>query len=150
MWRAQLSNQDNKTPEILLSTSDFFKDTVKEAFIKLNIQTIPQSSLYLVQLLDHYAFADNLYNLDTKTGKRSMDTLAEMYLKAQQSELPQKKALLKRLGDTSLYISGFFGDSLKKKIVDLDYYIDLGGTAYASLDSTLTASDDSALLFSEF
>ncbi|MBI5810676.1 MAG: hypothetical protein HZB21_05770, partial [Deltaproteobacteria bacterium] len=37
------------------------------------------------------------------------------------------------LGDISLFTSGFFSDSLKRKIVDMDYYISMGASAYASL-----------------
>ena len=40
--------------------------------------------------------------------------------------------LLRRLGDTSLFISGFFPDSLARRssLVDVDYYIAMGGRAY--------------------
>jgi hypothetical protein len=48
--------------------------------------------------------------------------------------------LLKKLGDRSLYISGFFGDSLERKLVDIDYYAEMGGAAYASLADNV--SDD--------
>jgi hypothetical protein len=40
---------------------------------------------------------------------------------------------LKDVGDTSLYVSGFFSDSLQRKLVDVDYYIQMGGTAYSML-----------------
>lgn len=84
-------------------------------------------------MLECFAFADNLYDIDAVTGKRKIDTLAEMYLKANQKECSKKHALLKKLGDTSLYISGFFSDSLKKKVVDIDYYINMGESAYSTL-----------------
>jgi hypothetical protein len=37
------------------------------------------------------------------------------------------------VGDQSLFISGFFADSLNRSLVDVDYYIQLGGLAYRSL-----------------
>jgi hypothetical protein len=37
------------------------------------------------------------------------------------------------VGDLSLFISGFFSDSLNRRVVDVDYYIQLGEHAYASL-----------------
>ena len=40
---------------------------------------------------------------------------------------------MKKLGDTALYVSGFFGDSFKRKIIDIDYYVEIGGCAYGSL-----------------
>jgi hypothetical protein len=36
-------------------------------------------------------------------------------------------------GDLSLFISGFFADSLNRSLVDISYYIQLGECAYASL-----------------
>jgi hypothetical protein len=41
--------------------------------------------------------------------------------------------LLKQLADFALYISGFFQDSLSGKLVDVDYYIQMGGNAYHRL-----------------
>src|SRR5262249_26618687 len=40
---------------------------------------------------------------------------------------------LREVGDLSLFISGFFADSLNHTLVDIDYYIRLGECAYASL-----------------
>ena len=41
-----------------------------------------------------------------------------------------QRLLFRQLGDVSLYVAGFFQDSFAKKLVDIDYYIDMGGTAY--------------------
>jgi hypothetical protein len=46
-----------------------------------------------------------------------------------------KKLTLRRLGDICLLISGFFADSLKRKLVDLDYYLGMGGSAYWKLSN---------------
>ena len=40
---------------------------------------------------------------------------------------------LRDVGDTSLYLTGFFADSLQRKLVDVDYYISIGGSAYGQL-----------------
>ena len=40
---------------------------------------------------------------------------------------------LRKVGDVSLFMSGFFSDSLKRGLVDVGYYIQIGGRAYASL-----------------
>lgn len=37
------------------------------------------------------------------------------------------------LGDFSLFISGFYSDSLRRRAVDLDYYVSMGEYAYSSL-----------------
>jgi len=40
---------------------------------------------------------------------------------------------MQRLGDTALFIAGVFADSLNRKLVDVDYYVAMGGTAYAQV-----------------
>jgi hypothetical protein len=40
---------------------------------------------------------------------------------------------LKEIGDASLFVSGFFSDSLRRRLVDVDYYASIGGTAYNAL-----------------
>jgi hypothetical protein len=40
---------------------------------------------------------------------------------------------LQRIGDVALFVAGFFADSLARRAVDIDYYINMGGNAYGSL-----------------
>ena len=94
-------------------------------------------SRYIVDLLEHYLFADNLYDTEDESGKRQRSTLAEMLLAASQSHKNEKIKILKKLGDSSLYISGFFGPSLNRKTVDVSYYVHMGCTAYDSLSTTI-------------
>lgn len=47
------------------------------------------------------------------------------------------------MGDTSLYVSGFFSESLQRKLVDVDYYIQMGGAAYSQLARYFRSSPDS-------
>lgn len=124
--------------DLLTSPEEFFRDAVNEAFEKRRVDTIPVVKNYVVGLLSKYILTERL----------SRDTLAEMYLRANSSEKTTRIELLQQLGDTSLYISGFFGDSLQRKIVDIDYYIEMGEVAYSSLSSTLH-TDTSAKVFSE-
>jgi hypothetical protein len=36
------------------------------------------------------------------------------------------------MGDFALFVAGFFVDSLSRKLVDVDYYVAMGGGAYAN------------------
>jgi hypothetical protein len=128
------------------SPREFFNDRIDQALERLKFQPRPLSRQYLVDLLEHYIFASNLFAGDDETGRR--DTLAEMYLKAQSSPSPVRVELLKKLGDSSLYISGFFGDSLSRKIVDIDYYVDMGGVAYGALAGH--SSEEMSEVYGEF
>ena len=122
------------------SPHSYFTEVVGEAVEKRRLETSPQATLYLVDLLEAHIQASNL---TIKT------TFAEFLLKAQQAEKPIRRDMLKKLGDTSLYITGFFGDSLRRKIVDIDYYADIGGVAYRSLAEEY-GKDSKAEVFSDF
>jgi hypothetical protein len=43
----------------------------------------------------------------------------------------ERTLALRRLGDVALFISGLYSGSLNRKLVDVDYYIAMGGTAYS-------------------
>lgn len=40
---------------------------------------------------------------------------------------------LRRIGDVALFVAGFFVDSLRDHVVDVDYYTHMGENAYGSL-----------------
>jgi hypothetical protein len=126
---------------LLESPREYFVDRVEEAVKRVKFEPSPLSRHYLVDLLEHYMHSRNLFS--------TRDTLAEMYLRAQNSPQPLRLEMLKKLGDSSLYISGFFGDSLNRKIVDIEYYVDMGGVAYHSLAAS--AQDEKmSRMFGEF
>lgn len=127
--------------ELFVSPKDYFAGLVKEGLEQRKIKTYPHVETYLVSLLQHYLDARNLFD--------NQKTLAEMMLIAQNSEPAVKIEMLKQLGDRSLYISGFFGDSLNRKVIDIDYYADMGGSAYATL-AYHTREDGLAKVYSVF
>lgn len=133
---------------LLQKPTDFFTEVVRDAMTHRKVKATPLAETYLVQLLEHFVSVDNLFADDQVEGTKSQPPLAEMFLKAVQSPAHLRVELLKKLGDTSLYISGFFGDSLARKIVDIDYYADMGGTAYQNL-STVVREESSKLIYSE-
>jgi hypothetical protein len=114
-------------------SKSFFRQSLREALEERKIETYPFVEMYLVDLLNHYLLATNLFSEEEMTGKRTRETLAEMMLRAATASQRQRYDLLKKLGDSSLYISGFFADSFQRKIIDVDYYIEMGASAYSSL-----------------
>jgi hypothetical protein len=117
----------------MVSPRDFFAETVSDAFEKRRMKTGPLVRTYIVDLLEYYVPTANFFDEIDSSGRQTRKTLAETFLKAQNADPQTRLELLKRLADRSLYISGFFGDSLQRKLVDVDYYADMGGTAYGSL-----------------
>ena len=141
-------NQSGST-SLLISTKDYFNEIVDDAFEKRRMKTLPLVKGYLVNLLEFYVPTSNLFDDFDSSGRRTQVTLAETLLKAQSSEPMVRIELLKKLGDRSLYISGFFGDSLQRKLIDLDYYADMGGMAYGALAES-AKEDTSAKVYREF
>lgn len=118
---------------IIGDTKEYFRQSLQDALIERKVETYPVVKSYLVDVLNHYLITENLFDEERSTGKRGRETLAETMLKAASATPRVRFDLLKRLGDSALYVSGFFGDSLQRKVVDVDYYIDMGSTAYHSL-----------------
>ena len=68
----------------------------------------------------------------------TLKPLAMMYSDAISEPTPAIRfRILQKLGDTALFISGVFSDSLNNRLVDVDYYIAMGGNAYASISQGL-------------
>jgi hypothetical protein len=127
-----LSNTKSSV-SVIADTKAFFFKSLQEALFERKIETYPAVEMYLVDVLEKYMLTDNLYNEAQSSGKKTRETLAETLLKASNASPRMRVDLLRRLGDSALYISGFFGASLQRKVVDIDYYIDMGSTAYGSL-----------------
>lgn len=123
---------------LLLSSKDFFRQAVSEAFEKRKIKAYPTVQTYIVGMLEHYLDARNLFDHEQReSGQKAPTTLAETLMIAAQSDLVEKRKILKNLGDKSLYVSGFFGDSLSRKLVDIDYYAEVGCSAYGMLSESV-------------
>ena len=92
----------------------------------------PLQEHYLVNLLADFAARVG----DDLPGSRA---LALMYQEAMACELDDDRAQhFKELGDEALFVAGIFADSIERSVVDLDYYIQMGGFAYASLGAAPT------------
>jgi hypothetical protein len=104
------------------SVAEFFHEVVSEAIRNQRVDTSETAEYYLVNLLAAFAKAP----VDD-------EPLALKMASAAMATPDERVRHLKDVGDTSLYISGFFADSLQRKLVDVDYYIQIGGHAYGEL-----------------
>jgi len=96
------------------------------------VSAVQESVEYVVDLMIRYMQTEAFYTKDGN-GKLGDNVLADIYAEYINGDIQRKKIMLQRLGDISLLVTGFFSDSLNKKIVDLDYYFGMGGTAYHQL-----------------
>ncbi len=141
-------NDHNSSSGLLLSSREAFDQIVTDAFERRKLKTFPHVKTYLVGLLETYIPTENLFDDFDSSGRRVRETLAETFLRAQNADLITRIELLKKLAERSLYISGFFGDSLQRKLIDVDYYAGMGSTAYNAL-SDCVREDTSARVYRE-
>src|SRR5437588_6842782 len=113
------------------SIREFFRDLLQRAIANQRAQVQPFTELYLVNLLHEFLMSEALY-VQSDDGTWQQKPLAFLLKEALEEAGPTRVHLLKRLGDTSLFVSGFFPDSLARRssLVDVDYYIAMGGRAY--------------------
>lgn len=125
------NDSDSKTGlTLVVQPQDYFRELVSSAMGSQQITTRPETEFYLVDLLNKFMTTDRLFPKDAQ-GHQREEPLALMIKEALEKEQAEvQKNLFQHVGDVSLYVAGFFQDSLNRKLVDVDYYIDMGGTAY--------------------
>ena len=119
--------------ELILSTDlgEFFRDQVNEASTKAGLSLQEATEFYLVNMLCDFSKPECV-------SKLQHEPLAFIYKNAVDALTPVEQVdALKRLGDVALYMAGFFSDFIERSLVDLDYYISMGGGAYSSLSSII-------------
>lgn len=134
--------RDKPTLTLVSQPQDFFRELVTEALGHQKVTTQPETEFYLVNLLNQFITTDRLYARGPE-GEIIDEPLIFLVKQAIENTQPKEQnALFRHIGDVSLYTAGFFQDSLNRKLVDVDYYIDMGGNAYQWVASR---SDENAL-----
>ncbi len=120
---------------LVVQPQDYFRELVVNAMQRQSIATKPETEFYLVNMLNQFMTTDRLYEKDAD-GSNKEEALALMIQQALETQPARAQAVMfRRIGDVSLYKAGFFQDSFNRKLVDVDYYIELGGTAYQHVAS---------------
>jgi hypothetical protein len=110
------------------SVDAFFHEVLTDALESMKVAATEPAGWYLVSLLGDF------------TRARLPDEPLSLKLAHSVSADPGERVkTLKEVGDTSLYVAGFFAESLSRKLVDADYYIGLGRGAYAELAGRMGA-----------
>jgi len=126
---------DQSGLKLVTQPQDFFRELVTDALGRQKVSTKPETEFYLVNLLNHFMKTDRLYQTDG-SGALKQEPLAFMIKEASEEASGEaKSAMFRHIGDVSLYTAGYFQESLTRKMVDVDYYIDMGHTAYKQVAS---------------
>jgi hypothetical protein len=108
------------------SALEFFKEQVEGAMARQNLQTSEWTAYYVVRLLAGYVSGRDDAAFDGQP-------LGIRLVHALRAEGAAQREGLRSVGDASLFVAGFFSDSLQRRLVDSDYYIALGANAYGRL-----------------
>ncbi len=131
------------------SLQEFFKDSVEEAMAKQGVDADDHTAYYVVNLLTLFARQEKLY----ERGGPGPGLQPVALILAAAAETPDREtynALLRRIGDTSLFVAGFLGEGFARKLVDVDYYIDMGGAAYGRLSDNVRGTREGRALGTVF
>jgi hypothetical protein len=104
----------------------FFHELLRQACDEQRVVPSEDAEFYIVRLLE--SFVRHEQGLLDRP-------LALDYLQSLDGDPPERYQRLKHVGDTALFVSGIFTESLESKAVGPDYYTSLGGLAYRDLAS---------------
>jgi len=128
-------------PTLLVTTigiRDHFRDQIQTSLKRQQVAVNDGTAGYLVDLLTRFADPRRLFS-DTAEGP-VLRALADHYADAAHADgAGQRKLALKALGDVALFIAGVFSGYLNRRLVDVDYYIAMGGSAYRDLHDFISA-----------
>jgi hypothetical protein len=124
---------------------EFFREQLERAMEHQKVSTSAFTEYYLVNLLSACVHGE----LPPSEPGFDETPLAVLYVRAVQASRGERTRLLRMMGDTALFVSGFFADSLSRGLVDLGYYKAMGGHAYARLSREDSALGVGSTVFSE-
>lgn len=119
------------------SVDEFFHEVVTDALAVVDLEVSEPASWYLVGLLGEM------------TRARITDEPLGPKLAQPGADAGERVKTLKHVGDTSLYVAGFFAESLTRSLVDVDYYVGIGQNAYAQLARSLGGSKTITEVYAE-
>jgi hypothetical protein len=113
------------------SVGSFFHEAVGEAVRTRQVEATDQAMSYLVALLSDFAHPN------AERDDAFDRPLAFLLDEALRTTGAQRFQRLRTLGDGVLYITGFFGDHIENRGVDVGYVTSVGATAYRGVASML-------------
>ncbi|MEM8816188.1 MAG: hypothetical protein AAGE85_10185 [Pseudomonadota bacterium] len=111
---------------------DYFRESIDSVMAGQGVEVDPHATHYVVNVMTLFSRSEDFYDDDGETF--GIRPLALMLADAADAPSPeQRNLILRRIGDVTLFVAGFFVDTLRDKAVDIDYYTHMGESAYGSL-----------------
>ena len=115
-----------KKVDLEVGPRQFFKEKISVAKAKNDIAIDSDVEFYLVALL-----CDFIQPSQRSPHLQQLDTPLALFLKETlEAPVHEQTNRFRTLGDLSLYVCGFFQESFNRRVIDVDYYIAIGSTAY--------------------
>ena len=124
------------TKKIVLQTNlqGYFFDGLN-TLNKKSLCPVPESVIfYSSDVLDKFALSQDFFDVSDE-GKVREKVLGLKLLEATQLSSEEQRKVYKEVADMSLLVCGYFSESTHKKIVDAQYYSQIGKMAYSHLNS---------------
>ena len=121
-------------PKVLSAQSihEFFRELLSLAIENQRARVQQATELYLANLLSGFLQTESLL-VREEDGSLHRRPLALLLQEALEEEGAARARALRRLGNTSLFVSGMFSESLSASLVDVQYAIAMGSRAYDAL-----------------
>lgn len=120
------------------SAASLWRKVLKDAQQHCSVVLDSELEAYLVSLLTRYTNKPDI----------SKQVFARAFLQAMQHQDSLRNHSLQQVGDQCLIFAGLFPQRAKRKLIKIDYFIDLGRSAYSAV--TGTAADLFNVLALEF
>lgn len=132
--------------DLTLSAQAYFREALNEALRASSISISESAQAYVVYLLNEFSRSDKAFSgVNHGEGPNLVILLERAFLANDREALE----IYRHMGDTSLYLVGFF-QGAKNRVVSPSYYKDMGGMAYAcASDLSRAYGIKSAEIFSE-
>ena len=130
------------------SLQSFFFDELKLLNDK-SFRPLPNELIYYSSLvMDHFGESQNYFEFSEEGVKNKV--LGIKMMEAAHLSTGAQKRRYREVGDTALFLCGYFSESVSRKIIDVGYYHSLGVSAYKKLNILVPEVYDVENFFKQF
>lgn len=127
---------------------EYLRNEVRGGLLHCHLQLGENTEFYIVSLLLNFERTDRLF-VHSDHNHMEEEPLAMMLARAIDGDTATQIRELKRLGDVALYSAGFFAEHIKRGVISVAYYVDMGSSAYWLLSNQLACEKVFAEIYKE-
>lgn len=125
---------------IISKPSEYFKQLTLQAATSAGLSYTQDALDYIASLLNR--------SLKSRPNEETQGLMAVSLMSALEKTPIEQLRVSQQVGDISLTVAGVFSDSLNKKLLNIEYYVEMGTTGY-QLAHQLSQTHESETLFWE-